>query len=88
MQSSCINIYPIEYLDAGRRSAEIFRNLSKESKKRIKLLKRNIRHLQREIYAERLRYIQNEELGLKMADAKVELGPEMFRFKAVEELYI
>jgi DNA-binding HxlR family transcriptional regulator len=88
MQSSCINIYSIEYLDADRRSSEIVRNLRKESKNRIKLLKRNIRDLQSEIYTERLRYLQHEELVLKIADPKVELGPKKFSFKVVEELYI
>jgi hypothetical protein len=81
---SFINIYSIEYLD-GRRSAELFRNLNKESKNRMKLLKMNSRHLQREIYTERLRYLQNEELELK---TKVELGPEKFRFKVVDEIFI
>ncbi len=82
MLSSCINnIYSIAHLciDADRRSVELFRGLNNESKNRMKLLK---------IYTERVRYLQNEELGLKKTDFKAELGPEQFHFKVVDELYI
>jgi hypothetical protein len=79
MQSSCTNIiYSIEYLDADRRSKEILCNLNQDGKNRMKLLKQNIRHLQSEIYAERLRNVEIEELWPTKAGPKAEFGPEKF----------